>query len=107
VGLLLGRVGHVARLRVEPPGSDLGWGLGGGLGQHGQILAGELTRLPREHGPHLVGNFIHFDAAIQDQAKLILLIQECALDRALLRIRVADPIQEGSLPLPKITRVRG
>ncbi len=98
-GLLFWGVRHVARLRIQVRGADFPRRLRGCVGDYVQVLAWKFFRHFREHAAHQIGDSVHLDAAIENQAELVLLVQQGPIDRPLLRIRRADPIQEICLAL--------
>lgn len=77
------------------------------VGQHSEILSWKFTRHLREHAAHQVGDFVHLHTAIEDEAEFVLLVEQSAIDRALLRIGRADSIEEFRLPLPELSAAIG
>jgi len=67
-------------------------GIGWCISQRGQILVGKFLRHLGEHGPHEIGYFLHLDASIENEAELILFIDESAIDGSLLGISLANAI---------------
>jgi len=52
-----------------------------------------------EHGAHQRRDFVHLDAAIEDEAQFVLLIEHSTLNRLVLWIGFANPIQKLNLAL--------
>ena len=94
---------HVARSRIETGRADFLRRRRRCVSENGQILSWKFTRHLREHAAHQVRDLVHLHAAIEDQAELILLIEQRSIDRPLLRIGRTDSIQEICLPLLELS----
>ena len=99
---MLGRVSHVARSRIEPRRRDLTRRVGRGISENGRILTRKRTGHLDEHRAHQRRDFIHLDAAIQDETQFVLLIEQSTLNRLVLWIGFTNPIQKRNLALLKV-----
>src|SRR5262245_58817315 len=95
----LGRVSHVPRSRIEPCRSDLTRWVGRGISENGQILTGKRPCHLDEHRAHQGRDFVHLDAAIEYEAQFVLIIEQSTLNRLVLWIGFANPIQKLDLAL--------
>jgi len=95
----LRRVSHVARSGIEPRRSDLTRRVGRGISENGQILTRKRPGHLDEHRAHQPRDFVHLDAAIEDEAQFVLLIEHSTLNRLVLWIGFANPIQKLNLVL--------
>src|SRR5262249_43261923 len=74
-----------------------------GISENGQILTGKRPCHLDEHRAHQRRDFVHLDAAIEYEAQIVLFIEQSTLNRLVLWIGFANPIQKLNLALLEIT----
>ena len=97
---MFGGVSHLACASVEMSRANSGRGFAWGVSNHGEILTRKFFGHLCEHGPHEGWDGVYLDISGEDQAQFIVFVQDRFLNRLVLRVGLADPIEKFRLPLP-------